>query len=433
MSEVTTSAPSAQVRRARNVRLRAELRRVASVRRVRACGLLPTIEATTHPSIVVHRTDGRATAQWHGVGVCGHIWDCPVCSARLRVERTQRIARAITYLGGRWQMLTLTVRHHEGQLLKTLQRGLTAAWRRTRQGGKVQRYWSENVTASARTQEVTKGPNGWHPHIHVLLRTEEWSPEQCHDLWERFREAVRKELGSECVPNYSHGIRWSTPRTVNAGDEDVVRKMAHYIAKFSLEVAGVSKRARKGSVDPFDVARRAARGDQRSLRLWNDYQVATRGRRCIELDDRAQAAAEAEATMSHIDDGELTRESVVTTDPVEIPVTRDELWTLRRREWARPTIMADVLTAAETGGAGAVREWVALCEHEVRATHERRTAQSGEAFRVGAGHVRAGEARPQPVEGTALACRPAGAVSREPSRWCASGPPREAVGPPWLS
>jgi len=391
---------------------------------------------------VVKRVEGKALATWHGLGLCGHIWDCPVCSARLRVERTRRIVSAVRYLGGRWQMLTLTIRHREGQYLKTLQRGLVAAWRRTRQGGKGQRLWSSHVSASARTVEVTRGPNGWHVHIHALIRTDEWTPEERFALWDRFRKCVAKELGEDHVPNYERGIFWSVPRMVpeHATEEDV-RHVAHYVAKFSLEVAGMSKRARHGSRDPFDIARAAARGnDPASMREWEDFQHTMRGRRCIELDERASAAADAFEELQRLEGDAVQGDKEPAIDPVWIDVARDDVRALRMSERRRPTIMADVLAAAERSGAGGVRDWVALCKHEneaqVTCAAARRTL-----------HAHGSEESPPPASlsgarsAWSVGARECGARRREgdalgpqgetPSRaGQAPPPPRFGTGPP---
>lgn len=383
-SESRTPPGSAQVRRAEYYRTRAELRRVSNTRRVRACGLLPVTHVEVDPCVVVKQEDGVAKASWHGLGACGHIWDCPVCSPRLRAERAKRIIGAIRHLAGRWQMVTLTVRHREGQALQKLQRGLVAAWRRTRQGGKVQRLWGELVTASARTLEVTRGPNGWHVHLHVLLRTEEWGHEECRTLFERYRKAVERELGADCVPSYSHAIRWSPPRVVpqNSTAADV-RRLATYIAKFSLEVAGVSKLARGGNVDTWAVGLAAARGSQKALRDWHDFQFVMRGRRCIELDDRASQAADMFLALERLEGDVRQGEDVVRPDPIEIPVARDDVRWLRlnehRREGGRlvrPAIMASVLRAAELKGAAGVAQWIELSRQEVTRARAARTMQS---------------------------------------------------------
>jgi hypothetical protein len=272
-----------------------------------------------------------------------------VCSQNLRAERAERIVGAVGHLGGRWQMLTVTLRHRHGLALADLRDGMMKAWRKTRQGGRIQRVWSERVSASVRAQEVTYGENGWHPHLHVLLRTSEWSEDDKDALQARWEANIARELGEHCRPDDLHGLVWSS--AFDASRDSGQR--ATYLAKLGLETAGLAKDGRNGSRTPWDIARAAAAGDSRANWLWREYIAATRGKRMLELDDRAAAAAKRAAELAcDPNDGE--------PKPVtRIEVQRDDVRALRRLERRLPSIMAIVLRAAEEGGGGAVREWVA--------------------------------------------------------------------------
>jgi hypothetical protein len=275
-------------------------------------------------------------------------------------------------------MLTVTIRHHAGVDLGKLLRGLTASWRKTRQGGPVQRIWSERVRASVRATEITWGhENGWHPHVHVLLATSEWSEEDRATLLERFRSLVAKELGEDFIPNEQHALRWS--RSFDADDADAVW-LATYVSKFSCEVSGIAKES-KGGLSPWDIGARAAKDEQKALRLWQDYESSTRGRRALELDDRAAAAAkdwlEWEREKNDAARGE-TPATVPERD--DIMVTRDELRSLRLLERTKPDIMWAVLDAAERSGPAGVRDWVTLAQWRTRTipgysqAHDEKTA-----------------------------------------------------------
>lgn len=294
------------------------------------------------PTIEIHYTDdGVARARWTGILACGHIWTCPVCARNLCAKRAERVSRAIATGGGRWQMLTVTLQHHRGMSLHELIGGLMRAWRRTRQGGAIQRLWREKVSASVRAIEVTYGENGWHPHLHVLLRTSEWSAAEHALLMSRWATIVERELGKDCLPSRAHGLAWSAPF-----EGDDASKLASYVSKLGLEVAGVTK---ERSTSPWDILRRASRGDRKYVRLWNEFYAATKGRRRIEFDERAARLAPEEVP------DEDTRE------PYVIDVSRDDLRAVGREERARPGIFALLLTAAELGGEPAVQEWLAWC------------------------------------------------------------------------
>jgi len=324
-------------------RLRSGLRPICPSARERGCGVFCVEHTNDHPSIKLANDNGTPRATWQGLMQCGHIWSCPVCSSNLCAERATRITTAVAKLGGEWHMVTVTLRHRAGMRLKTLLTALRTAWRRCRQGGRVQRIWSERVTASVRATEVTFGENGWHPHVHVFLRTSEWSDDEKDALLVAWKRAIERELGPNCRPNDVHGIVWT-------------RGHAAYLAKLGLEATGLGKKGRKGHATPWDIAGRAAEGDDRCKALWWEYVEATRGCRRIELDDRAQAA---------FDDAELEKECAARLDavpreePLVIEVQRDDVRALRMLERAIPGIFASVLHAAEERGRAGVLEWIA--------------------------------------------------------------------------
>ncbi len=254
--------------------------------RERQCGCVPCHNAG--PAVQCVGRPGAWNAGWIGLVTCGHIWTCPVCSMKLRTVRLGRVLRALEAAGGRWQMVTLTVRHRPGQPLAWLLRGLAKAWRRTRQGGLLQEIWTERVSASVRAWEVTRGQAGWHPHIHALLRTSAWTDEERALLLERWLAAVERELGPECVPWEAHALRWSTPIDASALTE---RERARYLVKLGCEIAGDKTSRKPGTRTAWAIAEGAANGSESDAALWREYSAATRGRRMIELDDRASGFA----------------------------------------------------------------------------------------------------------------------------------------------
>ena len=282
---------------------------------------------------------------------CGHIWTCPVCSQKLRSKRAEKLAAGIRGLGGQWVMLTVTLRHRDGLSLKELLRGMMKAWRRVKQGGVVQRIWQERVTASARATEVTHGPNGWHPHLHVLLRVDrEWDLEEKHELLLRWQRIIALELGQHAIPDDQYGLVWSAP--FDAKDS---AHASRYLAKLGLEVAGVAKLAARGHETPWQIAQRAVGGDSVALRLWHEFATSTKGRRAVELDDRLSDAARRQIEAERVDrddenEGKSTR----------IDVERDDVRALRALERrGHPDIFSRLLALAEQGQVVEVHAWIA--------------------------------------------------------------------------
>lgn len=274
------------------------------------------------PGILATGRAGAWETRWIGVLTCGHIWTCPPCAAKLRAERLSRVYRAAEVGASVWQMVTLTLRHFDGMPLKSLLRGLMRAWRRVKQGGAVQRIWQTNVKASVRAVEVTRSSNGWHPHLHVLLHTDGFSAEDKAILLARWLVCIERELGPSCVPNGEHAIRWSTPIDMCRASNDA--RIA-YPLKLGLEIAG-PKQGRKGSLTPWQLAEMAADGDAQARAWWLEYCRATKGRRMIELDDRAQRLAKTPRVLEDEPGFETAKERVV------IPIDTLELRALREYE-----------------------------------------------------------------------------------------------------
>lgn len=268
--------------------LRAGLRSVlGGERRMRLCGAC-AVGATV--SVRARGAPGRWTSVgWRGLLRCGRD-ACPVCSHEKRGEKIDQIARGILNAGGNWGMLTPTIRHSASMELDTLMRGMAAAWRRCRQSGASQRAWTRNVTASARGFEVTWSSwNGWHPHIHVITRGaddgSDWTDDERKELVRRWQQAVKDELGPECVPDDEHAIHWGPRTHITAESTHAAAKLARYVSKLAPEVVGEGKDV-PGSRSHWRQARAAANGDAAAAARWRDYVRSTKGRRMAELDDR---------------------------------------------------------------------------------------------------------------------------------------------------
>jgi hypothetical protein len=156
-------------------------------RRYAGCGRWRRKDSTVELRI---GEDGRAG--FGGLQVCGSVWSCPQCAAKIRAHRAGEIdeaARAWMAAGKTLLFVTLTVPHDRGQRLAPLFETVVQGFRqlmsgpdwsgRTRQ--KVRRgliidRWREwglrdrlGYAGLVRSCEVTYGRAGWHPHLHVLL------------------------------------------------------------------------------------------------------------------------------------------------------------------------------------------------------------------------------------------------------------------------
>lgn len=209
LSEVDNSAR--QGRRGARYIARRFLHFNSSLHRLRFCAVDP-VKAKGINGVTV-KASGKGIERRAGFGqlqVCGSVWSCPVCSARINTVRSADIATAVSawhtptvygpqrkngpsihHPGGRIVFLTLTMRHKRGQELDDLwTRGISAAWGAATSGSgwlndqQQHGVWVSRVVKSgkragetvwnfrigyARVVETTHGSNGWHVHIHALL------------------------------------------------------------------------------------------------------------------------------------------------------------------------------------------------------------------------------------------------------------------------
>jgi hypothetical protein len=221
---------------------------------------------------VVEGKDERREAWYEGVLRCGRQHSCPVCGERRCAQRAAELTRMMRedFGGPGWRMITLTLRHRAGQPLVELIDALMRAWRRTRSTRAVRDIFRRKVSATARALEVTwSARNGWHPHIHLLVRSAPWSDAERRTLEQAW---LARAPGLAGV-----AVKWSnTP--------------AHYLAKLGAEVASIGKVAAAGHYNGWQLAR-AALKDDRMVPVWREYQAALHGRRILELDERAKALA----------------------------------------------------------------------------------------------------------------------------------------------
>lgn len=305
--------------------LRAKLRRLAETRRGRFCGRVAVNE---QPGVVVrdYAADGsNRRAHYTGVGRCGNQNACPVCATRraaVRVAELDRLMKNDT--GGRWQMVSLTLRHSRDASLRETMVRLFSAWRRVRSTRRVRDIFTRRVTASVRVLEVTWGAqSGWHPHFHVLLRTDEWTDDERATFDAEWCRVAGAQLGGV-------GLYWSTAIGWTA-------QRARYIEKLACEVAGVGKVGKDGRCTPWELARRALSSGAFSL-LWREFQEAMYGRRRLEFDERARA--------------------ICGDAPEEIPlrewrvfVYAEEFRKISDLEEETPSILWDILDSAVHSGA----------------------------------------------------------------------------------
>ncbi len=92
---------------------------------------------------------------------------CPICAWRLARRSAGRLCAALSDVGGRALLLTLTLRSCAAEDLRATIKDLLASWSRFARRSRVTRAFD----GWFRALEITYNPTSqeWHPHIHVLL------------------------------------------------------------------------------------------------------------------------------------------------------------------------------------------------------------------------------------------------------------------------
>ncbi len=175
-------------------------------------------------------------AHYKGLAVCGSVWNCPVCAAKITERRRVELQAAIdkaAETGLYFFMATFTLQHAKGERLKDLRKTLTEALRKTRSG-----RWHKNfvrrfgIVGNVTGSEVTYGSEfGWHYHKHVI-----YFSKRPLSQTQKIQKALYAQYGAKLneLGRYAHPIHGVD---VRAADRDV----AAYVSKYGHEDADSKK------------------------------------------------------------------------------------------------------------------------------------------------------------------------------------------------
>lgn len=175
----------------------------AATARQRACG---SYRYATH--VELRQMADGGTAWWHGVIQC-RARMCPVCWIARRHKAGAEIAWTVgareRETGLQSFLLTLTVRHSASDAA-TITRQVRDCWKRFQQSRAFRLWKEEHGVQWIAAEEVTRGNNGWHPHLHILVMPDAkpirprdtWSlSASLYDVW---RAAVVRTMGERYAP-----------------------------------------------------------------------------------------------------------------------------------------------------------------------------------------------------------------------------------------
>ena len=308
---------------------------------------------------------------------CGS-YACPVCGPKVANRRFEEVLKVLTTAkaqGFDVAMVTMTVRHGKRDALEALWDGVLAGWReaitatawvgesveayeQARQSwlergalheaglGRAPRGWKKQrgifrarrvgererlgVLAPIRAVELTRGKNGWHPHIHALFIFKADSPS-----WED-REAQARQIGDFFHARFvagiaKHGLEsWGTSGGLDVQlMEGSAESIAAYATKMALEATRADlKDGRMGGETPRQLLERAVAGDEDAVSAWLTFATVSQGRRWLVISKvlRAFAQLGEEQTDEEIADEESPGFEVAAISAVEWKARKLWLW-----------------------------------------------------------------------------------------------------------
>lgn len=225
-------------------------------------------------TIAVSTTQTTRRAYYGGMQVCGSVWGCPICAAKISEGRRVELAAALASAraqGLRVLLLTLTVRHGMGDDVRELLARIRIARRRL-VSGKAAATWASRIglVGSIRALEVTYGDHGWHPHLHILLFLRGAGP-TLDEIQQRYTTRWIDACVAAGLPAPLPGVACTVQDGASA---------ARYVSKWGLAeelTKSHLKRSRYAGRTPWDLLRDYADGDERSGLLWREYAASFKG------------------------------------------------------------------------------------------------------------------------------------------------------------
>lgn len=308
----------------------------------------------------LHRSKEFGHVFYSGLQICGLVWPCPVCAAKISERRRCEVQSAHDQhksAGGFFSFVGRTVPHTSAKPLAELLAQFAAATGRYRGLRAYKRIMAKyGVIGRINAHEMTVTFNGWHWHTHEIYFHDQNAPAiagnmhwlkdfhaELYPLWRDSAVAVGLD-----EPSFAHGLH------VQNGDF-----VAAYIAKWGMEPLGAwteaheltrqhIKKSRSG-LSPFDLLRQyRATGLLFYAELFREYAVCMKGEQQL----RWSSGLKKRFGIGEVSDEELAAEKLTPADCLGF--LADEDWSyivLNRYE-------AYILILARSGGFSAVEEFL---------------------------------------------------------------------------
>jgi hypothetical protein len=237
------------------------------------------------PNVKVLKVPSMPKSFYGGLCVCGGVWACPVCAAKI-TERRRAELEGVNDKGLSKFMVTWTFQHKRGDRLADLVNDLAAGLRDMKnQRGYKNMIDDLQIVGTVTGQEMTvSNLNGWHVHKHGLsfstLPQSEIDVEYIHDLYSRLFVLAMSKRGRYVHSEIGVNVR---------ADENIKRD---YVAKFGEDdqrktwtlSAEITKSPVKTGRDadhfhPFELVDMYLSGNIYAGRMFREYAIVMKGRK----------------------------------------------------------------------------------------------------------------------------------------------------------
>lgn len=308
------------------------------------------------PEVSIFKSLEYNKAFYGGLSICGSVWDCPVCSAKIQERRRSEVAHMMDWAyrkGFTVTMVTFTFPHYGWQSCKDLLDKQKLAFAKLRSGSVWSNRKSEvGYVGLVRGLEVNHGKNGWHPHTHEL-----WIHKPLNHQSRLKFEKVVKDRWLACCKKFDlvpYGKvdafrKYAVDFKFNAKDSDYLNKLDDS-SSWGVDreiVKSSSKETLKGR-PPFALLVDSAKGCLSSGKLFIEYSKAFKGKSQLFWSQGLKELC----NLEDFSDKELAE---LKEDDAEL------LMKLEMFAWADVVsneAIAHVLELAEMGGYDAVHKWL---------------------------------------------------------------------------
>lgn len=308
------------------------------------------------PSVsVVQRGGEGGVSSYRGTCLCGSVWVCPVCSAKITEARREDLDEATETWkgrGGHLGLLSLTFPHCAHDELSQILPRFTKALQRFSMSRQFRRIWGPAVglVHRVRATEFTVGPNGWHPHVHILL----FLDKPLDSDGGSSSGSLIKAWQSACVRS---GLR--SPSEVYGVDLRDGSYAADYVGKWGIshELAKANvKRGRGDNRTPWDLLRSVLEsGNITDALPFVHYALATKGTRQLCWSKGARADL---GLAEEVSDEDLMTDNIDVSDVLLATLSHE----VYRKLWRIPGAASKLLEMSENKGAAGVREYLSYLQ-----------------------------------------------------------------------